>query len=106
MAKFHIKKGDQVQVTAGEHKGRTGKVLEMLPQKNRAIVEGINLVKIHQKPSAENPQGGIKEREASIHLSNLMLLDPKSNEPTRVGRKMNEDGKLVRFAKKSQEIID
>jgi large subunit ribosomal protein L24 len=105
MKKFHIRKGDTVQVTAGEDKGEKGKVLEVLPKKDRAIVEGVNVVKRHQKPSASNPDGGIRETEASIHLSNLMLIDPKTNEPTRVGRKLDENGKLVRFSKKTQEII-
>lgn len=105
MKKFHIRKGDTVQVTAGEDKGEKGKVLEVLPKKDRAIVEGVNVVKRHQKPSASNPDGGIRETEASIHLSNLMLIDPKTNELTRVGRKLDENGKLVRFSKKTQEII-
>jgi large subunit ribosomal protein L24 len=105
MRKFHIRKGDTVLVTAGEDKGEKGKVLEILPKKDRAIVEGVNVVKRHQKPSASNPDGGIRETEASIHLSNLMLIDPKTNEPTRVGRKLDENGKLVRFSKKTQEII-
>ncbi len=105
MRKFHIRKGDTVLVTAGEDKGEKGKVLEVLPKKDRAIVEGVNVVKRHQKPSASNPDGGIRETEASIHLSNLMLIDPKTNEPTRVGRKLDENGKLVRFSKKTQEII-
>ena len=105
MAKFHIRKGDNVKVLAGESKGKTGKVIEMLPKANKALVEGVNIVKKHQKPSASNPQGGITEMEAPIHLSNLMLIDPKSNEPTRVGRKKDENGKLVRYSKKSEEII-
>ncbi len=105
MTKFHIRKGDNVKVLAGESKGKTGKVIEMLPKANKALVEGVNIVKKHQKPSASNPQGGITEMEAPIHLSNLMLIDPKSNEPTRVGRKKDENGKLVRYSKKSEEII-
>lgn len=104
MAKFHIKKGDTVKVLAGEYRGQTGKVIQMLGDKNKALVEGINLVKKHNKPSAANPQGGITEQEAPIHLSNLMLVDG-SGEATRVGRKRDEDGKLVRYSKKSQEII-
>jgi large subunit ribosomal protein L24 len=103
--KFHIKKGDNVQVLAGEDKGKTGKVIEMIVAKNRAIVEGVNIIQKHQKPSATNPQGGIVEQEASIHMSNLMLIDPKENKPTRVGRKQDEKGKSVRYAKKSGEII-
>ena len=105
MAKFHIKKGDKVQVLAGESKGKTGTVIRMLPGQNKALVEGVNVVKKHQKPSATNPQGGIVDQEAPIHLSNLMLVDPKTNEPTRVGRKKDDNGKLVRYSKKTQEII-
>lgn len=105
MAKFHIRKGDNVVVTAGDHKGEKGKVVEMLPKTGKAIVEGVNLIKKHNKPSASSPQGGIVEREAPVHLSNLMLVDPKSGEATRVGRKLDESGKLVRYSKKSQEII-
>jgi large subunit ribosomal protein L24 len=105
MKKFHIKKGDTVQVIAGEDKGKSGKVMEMIVDKNRAIVEGLNMVQKHQKPSATNPQGGIEETEAPIHISNLMVLDPKENTPTRIGRKKDENGKSVRFAKKSGEIL-
>lgn len=104
MAKFHIKKGDTVKILAGESKGQTGKVIEMLPDANKALVEGVNVVKKHQKPSATNPQGGIIEKEAPIHLSNLMYVDAKG-EATRVGRKMDDNGKLVRYTKKSNEII-
>lgn len=103
--KFHIRKGDTVQVIAGEDKGKSGKVLEMIVAKNRALVEGINIIQKHEKPSASNPQGGIVEKEAPVHLSNLMLLDPKENVPTRIGRKKDENGKSVRYAKKSGEII-
>lgn len=105
MAKFHIKKGDKVRVLSGEDKGREGTVLEMLPKVRKAIVEGVNVVKKHNKPSATNPQGGIEEVEAPIYLSKLMLIDPSTNEPTRVGRKLDENGKLVRYSKKTQEII-
>lgn len=105
MAKFHIKKGDKVKVLAGVSKGKEAVVSQMLPNANKAIVEGVNLVKKHQKPSASNPQGGITETEAPIHLSNLMLIDPKSGTATRTGRKLDENGKLVRYSKKSQEII-
>lgn len=104
MAKFHIKKGDTVKVLSGEDKGQTGKVIEMLVGKNKALVEGINLVKKHNKPSATNPQGGITEQEAPIHLSNLMYVDANGT-ASRIGRKKGEDGKLVRFSKKTQEII-
>lgn len=102
-SKLHIKKGDKVQVISGAYKGSTGEVKEVFPKKYRAIVEGVNVVKKHTKPTNDNP-GGINEVEAPIHLSNLLLVDPKTGEPTRVGRKM--DGKkLVRYSKKSGEII-
>ena len=104
MAKFHIKKGDTVKVLAGESKGQTAKVIEMLPEANKALVEGVNVVKKHEKPSATSPQGGIVEKEAPIHLSNLMYVDSKG-EATRIGRKMDDNGKLVRYSKKSNEII-
>ena len=103
--KFHIKKGDQVQVIAGDNKGQQGKVLKVEVSKQRAIVEGVNLCKKATKPNAQNPQGGIVEKEAPIHISNLMLLDPKGGKPTKVGRKLNEKGKLVRYAKKSGKAI-
>ena len=105
MSKLHIKKGDTVYVNAGEDKGRTGKVLKVFVEKQRAIVEGLNMVSKSQKPSAKNPQGGIVNQEASIHISNLNVLDPKTGKPTRIGRKLNADGKLVRYAKKSGEEI-
>lgn len=101
--KLHIKKGDRVTVIAGANKGTTGEVLEVLPKKNRVIVEQVNIVKKHQKPTNENA-GGIIEKAAPIHISNVMLVDPKTGEPTRIGRK-EVDGKLVRYSKKSGEII-
>ena len=101
--KLHIKKGDKVIVMAGADKGKEGVVLEIFPDKYRAIVENVNIVKKHLKPTNDNP-GGIQEMAAPIHLSNLMLVDPKSGEPTRIGRKVVE-GKLVRYSKKSGEII-
>jgi len=104
MGKLKIKSGDNVIVTAGDHKGTEGKVLRVLIEKNKAIVEGVNLVKKHEKPSAANPQGGITEKEAPIHISNLSLVDPNSGTATRVGLKM-EDGKKVRFAKKSNQVL-
>ncbi|MEM7087511.1 MAG: 50S ribosomal protein L24 [Bacteroidota bacterium] len=104
MGKLKIKSGDNVIVTAGDHKGTEGKVLRVLIEKNKAIVEGVNLVKKHEKPSAANPQGGITEKEAPIHISNLSLIDPKSGTSTRVGFRM-EDGKKVRFAKKSNQVL-
>ena len=105
MGKLHIKKNDTVVVLAGEDKGKTGKVLKVLVEKNRALVEGVNMVSKSTKPSAKNPQGGIVKQEAPIHVSNLSLVDPKSGKPTRVGIKVAEDGKKVRIAKKSGEEI-
>ncbi len=103
--KLHIRKGDTVKVIAGDDKGKTGKVLEVWLDKNRAIVEGINVVTKHEKPSAGKPEGGIKKTEGSIHVSNLMVVDPASGKPTRIGRKLNEKGKLQRYAKKTGEFI-
>ncbi|MCM1290762.1 MAG: 50S ribosomal protein L24 [Prevotella sp.] len=105
MAKLHIKKGDTVYVNAGDDKGMTGRVLEVFPKKQRAIVEGVNIVSKSTKPTAKYPQGGIVKMEAPVHISNLNPLDPKSGKPTRVGRKLNEAGKLVRISKKSGEEI-
>ena len=104
MKKLHIKKGDTVYVNAGNDKGKTGKVLEVIPAKDRAIVEGVNIVSKSTKPNAQHPQGGIIKQEAPIHISNLQLIDPKSGKPTRVAMKV-EDGKKVRVAKKSGEEI-
>lgn len=106
--KIKIRKGDLVKVIAGNSKGTEGKVLEVLTDKNRALVEGANIIKKHAKPSAKNPNGGIIEQEAGIHISNLALIDPKTGKPTRIGRKVVEvDGKkkIVRIAKKSGEEI-
>ena len=106
MAKLKIKKNDTVVILAGTSKGKEGKVIKVYPDTNRAIVEGVNMVSKHTKPNAANPQGGIIKQESSINISNLMLVDPKSGEPTRIGRKIDEEtGKLVRFAKKSGEVI-
>ncbi|CEG24411.1 50S ribosomal protein L24 [Planococcus massiliensis] len=102
---MHVKKGDTVKVISGKDKGKTGVVLAALPKKDRVLVEGINIIKKHTKPNQANPQGGIVSQEAAIHVSNVMLLDPKSGEPTRVGYKV-EDGKKVRVAKKSGEKLD
>ena len=102
--KLKIKKGDSVIVISGNYKGKSGRVLEIIRKDNKAIVEGINIVSKHTKPTTDTPQGGITKKEAPIHLSNLMLLDPKSGKPTRVGYK-TVDGKKVRFAKKSNEVI-
>ncbi|MBO5084995.1 MAG: 50S ribosomal protein L24 [Bacteroidaceae bacterium] len=105
MSKLHIKKGDTVYVNAGESKGKTGRVLKVLVEKQRAIVEGVNMVSKSTKPSAKNPQGGIVKQEAPIHISNLNVVDPKTGKPTRIGRKVGADGKLVRVSKKSGEEI-
>jgi large subunit ribosomal protein L24 len=104
-AKLKIKKGDLVKVIAGDSKGTQGKIVEVIIAKNRAIVEGANMVSKHTKPNAANPNGGIVKQEAAIHISNLALVDPKTGEATRVGRKLNSAGKLVRVAKKSGEEI-
>ena len=103
--KLHIKKGDLVYVNAGDSKGQQGKVLKVDVEKQRAIVEGVNICKKATKPNAQNPQGGIVEKEAGIHISNLQVVDPKSGKPTRIGRKENDKGKLVRYSKKSGEEI-
>ena len=105
MSKLHIKKNDTVMVIAGEDKGKTGKVLKVIIDKQRAIVEGVNIVTKSAKPSAKNPQGGIIKVEAPIHVSNLSLIDPKSGKATRIGYKIGADGKKVRIAKKSGEEI-
>jgi large subunit ribosomal protein L24 len=104
--KLHVKKEDTVIVITGKDKGKKGRVIEAYPRQNRVLVEGVNIVKKHAKPSQSNPQGGILNQEASIHVSNVMLIDPKSGKPTRVGYKVLENGKKVRVAKKSGEIID
>ena len=104
MKKFHIRKGDTVFVNAGNDKGKTGKVLEVLREKDRVVVEGITMVSKHTKPNAQHPQGGIIKQEAAIHISNVQLLDPKTSAPTRVAMKV-VDGKKVRVAKKSGEEI-
>ncbi len=103
--KVHIKKGDTVMVITGESKGQKGRVLEVDRSKERAIVEGINMVSKHTKPNAKAPQGGIVKKEAPVHISNLMLIDPASGKPTRIGRKLNDKNKLVRISKKSGEEI-
>jgi large subunit ribosomal protein L24 len=103
--KFHIKTGDKVLVIAGSAKGKDGVVLQVFPDKNRAIVEGVKMVKRHIRPNAMLQQpGSIQEKEASVHISNLMLIDPKSGEPTKVGRRV-EEGKIVRYAKKTGQTI-
>lgn len=104
-SKLHIKKGDIVYVLAGEDRGKQGRVLEMQVSRQRAIVEGINIVTKATKPTAQHPQGGLVKKEAPVHISNLSLIDPKSGKPTRVGFRVNEDGKKVRYSKKSGEEI-
>jgi large subunit ribosomal protein L24 len=103
--KLNIRKGDTVMVIAGESKGQKGRVLNVDRDKEKAIVEGVNLVSKHTKPNSKAPQGGIIKKEAPIHLSNLMLMDPTSGKPTRIGRKLNQKNKLVRYSKKSGEEI-
>ena len=103
--KLHIKKGDMVYVIAGDSRGQQGKVLAVDPEKQRAIVEGVNMVSKHTKPNAKNPQGGIVKKEAPIHISNLQPVDPKSGKATCIGRRVNADGKLVRYSKKSGEEL-
>jgi large subunit ribosomal protein L24 len=103
---LHVKTGDTVVVITGKDKGKKGRVLAAFPKINRVLVEGVNLVKKHTKPNPNNPQGGIVTQEASIHVSNVMLADPKSGEPTRVGYKVLDNGNKVRYAKKSGETID
>ena len=105
MAKLHIKKGDTVYVNAGDDKGKTGRVLQVLVKKNRAIVEGVNMVSKSTKHTDKYPQGGIIKMESPIHISNLNVLDPKTGKPTRIGRRLNDAGKLVRYSKKSGEEI-
>jgi large subunit ribosomal protein L24 len=103
--KLHIKKGDIVHVNAGDNKGKQGRVLEVLFKKDKAIVEGINMVSKHSKPSKTAPQGGIIKREAPVHISNLNLIDPASGKATRIGRKLNDKNQVVRYSKKSGEEI-
>ena len=106
MVKIKIKKNDTVIVTTGNSKGVKGKVVKVLPKENRAMVEGANLVSKHTKPNAANPQGGIVKQESAIHISNLVIVDPKSGEATKVGRKIDEKtGQIVRYSKNSGEVI-
>jgi len=102
--KINIKKGDTVFVNTGEYKGQQGRVLEVIRKNNRAIVEGVNLVSKHSKPNAKSPQGGIIKKEASVHISNLMLVDPATGKPTRIGKKLSKE-MLVRYSKKTGEEI-
>lgn len=103
--KLHIKKGDNVRILSGADRGKEGKVLLVFPKDQKAIVEGIRMVKKHIKPSQQYPNGGIIDQEAPVHISNLMVIDPGSKKPSRIGRKLSDDGKLVRYAKKSGDII-
>ncbi|CAM5778924.1 MULTISPECIES: 50S ribosomal protein L24 [Brevibacillus] len=103
---MHVKKGDTVIVITGKDKGKKGRVLAAYPKKDRVLVEGINLVKKHSRPSQSNPQGGIVTQEAPIHVSNVSLIDPKSGKATRIGYKVLDNGKKVRYAKKSGEVLD
>ena len=105
MSKQHIKKGDTVQVLAGEDRGKQGRVLQVLVKKDRVVVEGVNVVTKATKPSAQHPQGGLVKKEAGIHVSNVALLDPKSGKPVRVGFRKNDAGKTLRYSKKSGEEI-
>ena len=104
MTKLKVKSGDLVRVIAGDHKGEEGKILTIQREKNKAIVEGVNMVSKHTKPSAKNPQGGIVKKEASIQISNIALIDPKTKETTRVGIRVEGD-KKVRFSKKSNQVL-
>jgi large subunit ribosomal protein L24 len=106
MAIAHVRKGDTVIVVAGKERGKKGKVLRVIPEKGRVVVERINMIKKHQKPTQKIRQGGIIEREGPIHLSNVMLVDPSSDKPTRVGMKALSDGKKVRVARRSGEMLD
>lgn len=103
--KLNIRKGDTVKVISGDSKGQQGQVLEVQLAKSRIIVEGVNMVSKHTKPNAKNTQGGIVKKEAPVHISNVMLVDPSNGKPTRVGRKLNDQSKLVRYSKKSGEVI-
>jgi len=105
MSKLHIKKGDTVYVNAGDDKGKTGRVLKVVVEKQRAVVEGINMISKSTKPNAKSPQGGFQKKEAPVHISNLNVIDPKNGKPTRVGRKLNAKGVLVRYSKKTGEEI-
>jgi large subunit ribosomal protein L24 len=106
MAIAHVRKGDTVVVVAGKERGKRGRVLRVIPEKSRVVVERINMIKKHQRPTQKLRQGGIIEREGAIHLSNVMLVDPTTDKPTRIGMRALSDGKKVRVARKSGEIID
>ena len=103
--KLHVKKGDTVKVIAGDDKGKTGTITSVLVEKQKVVIEGLNLVSKHQKPSAKNPNGGIVKLEAPFHASNVMLVEPSTNVATRSGKKLNDDGKLQRYSKKTGNLI-
>ena len=103
--KLHVRKGDTVKVLSGDDKGKQGEILEILPDQRRAVVKGINIITKHQKPSAGKPEGGIKKTEGTIHISNLMLIEPSTGKAVRTGRKLDAKGKLQRFSKKTGEFI-
>jgi large subunit ribosomal protein L24 len=103
--KLHVKTGDTVEVIACNSKGKRGKIVEVLVKKNRVVVEGVNMIKKHIKPNAQSPQGEIKELEGTIHISNVLVVDPSTGKPTRVGRKLNDAGNLQRFSKASGKFI-
>ena len=103
--KLHVRSGDTVKVLSGNSKGQTGTILRVLVEKQRAVIEGINMITKHVKPSAANPQGSLEKREGTIHISNLMVIDPATNEPSRTGRKLNDKDKLQRYSKKSGNFI-
>jgi large subunit ribosomal protein L24 len=103
--KLHVRKGDTIMVIAGNAKGKSGVISEMLIKKSRVLVEGVNLQTKHVKPNAQNPQGGIEKKEGSIHISNVMLIDPSTGKPTKTGRKLNEKGKLQRFSKETGKFL-
>ena len=105
-SKLHIKKGDNVKVLSGNHRNKQGKVLQVFPRDYQAIVAGISIVHKHKKPTSQNPKGSIEKKEAPIHISKLMLIDPATGQPTRVGRKCNKNGKLQRYAKKTGQFIE
>ncbi len=104
-AKLHIRKGDTVKVISGNAKGETGVIKKVLVEKSRATVEGVNMITKHVKPNAQNPQGSIEKLEGTIHISNLMVVDPKSGQPTRTGRKADDKGKLQRYSKKTGNLL-
>jgi large subunit ribosomal protein L24 len=104
--KLHVKKDDTVMIITGKDKGKKGRVIAAYPRLNRVLIEGVNMMKKHSRPSQVNPQGGILNQEAPIHASNVMLLDPKSGKPTRIGYKVLDNGTKVRISKKSGEVIE